>query len=399
MTTLPANARLCHRCGEHFIGRACPKCPPALACAPPAAPVAPRGADVPKDSYDNHTDRAGKAAKLEKGIDEDKRIDYLRPVKLNIKSLYECYLRTGSVHRAAVEFNTTGETVRKHLSVAGFSLNRKLWTDSEIECIRLAYSSPHGFDLSALALKLGKTHASVACKAHDIGVCARRGKQIRTVSAKENMSAAQSEVSARPGVAETRSAATSAAFARNGHPRGMLGVRHSQDAKDAISKANFGKKVPRETVERQMKTKMERYGCLAPKVRRGSWGAKWVEIGGQKLFARSIWESNYARYLEWQKSIGEIQSWEHEPHTFWFDNIKRGVRSYLPDFRVVLKSGAVEWHEVKGWMDAKSATKIKRMAKYHPKETLRVFSAPWFKAAASNLASIVPGWETKRSTR
>ena len=48
MTTLPANARLCHRCSEHFIGRACPKCPPALASAPPAAPVAQRSADVPK---------------------------------------------------------------------------------------------------------------------------------------------------------------------------------------------------------------------------------------------------------------------------------------------------------------------------------------------------------------
>ncbi len=77
MTTLPANARLCHRCGEHYIGRACPKCPPAvnqsgnhcqpsrvatvgqsgdsgkdrassLASAPPAAPAAPRGAEVPR---------------------------------------------------------------------------------------------------------------------------------------------------------------------------------------------------------------------------------------------------------------------------------------------------------------------------------------------------------------
>ena len=48
MTTLPANAKLCHRCGEHYIGRACPKCPPALASAPPAAPAAPRGAEVPR---------------------------------------------------------------------------------------------------------------------------------------------------------------------------------------------------------------------------------------------------------------------------------------------------------------------------------------------------------------
>ena len=48
MTALPANARLCHRCAEHFIGRACPKCPPTHASAPPAAPVATRGADVPR---------------------------------------------------------------------------------------------------------------------------------------------------------------------------------------------------------------------------------------------------------------------------------------------------------------------------------------------------------------
>ena len=68
MTALPANARLCHRCGEHYIGRTCPKCPPALACAPPAAPVVQCVVDVPNDSYDNHTDRAGKAAKLERNF-------------------------------------------------------------------------------------------------------------------------------------------------------------------------------------------------------------------------------------------------------------------------------------------------------------------------------------------
>jgi len=56
MSTLPANARLCHRCAQHFIGRACPKCPPALASAPPAAP----------NFYDNQTHRAGEAAKLER---------------------------------------------------------------------------------------------------------------------------------------------------------------------------------------------------------------------------------------------------------------------------------------------------------------------------------------------
>jgi len=88
MTALPANARLCHRCEEHFIGRACPKCPPALASAPPAAPACrcslrtqllgdgcsvcnpELAADMAAApiSYDNHTERAGEAAKLERNL-------------------------------------------------------------------------------------------------------------------------------------------------------------------------------------------------------------------------------------------------------------------------------------------------------------------------------------------
>ena len=124
----------------------------------------------------------------------------------------------------------------------------------------------------------------------------------------------------------------------------------------------------------------------------------WLTLGGQRLFARSRWEANYARYLQWQLDHALISAWEHEPQTFWFAGIKRGVCSYLPDFRVTHLDGRVEYHEVKGWMDAKSKTKIKRFAKYHPKETLRVFGAPWFRDANRKLAKIVPGWETATTT-
>ncbi len=148
-----------------------------------------------------------------------------------------------------------------------------------------------------------------------------------------------------------------------------------------------------------MKTKQERHGALAPATKRGSWRAEWVEVGGQRFFARSLWESNYARYLEWLRGLGEIRQWEHEPKTFWFEQIKRGVRSYLPDFRVVLKTGAVEWHEVKGWMDAKSKTKIRRMRKYHPSEVLRVLDGKWFKDAARKLAPFVHGWISSAKPR
>lgn len=125
----------------------------------------------------------------------------------------------------------------------------------------------------------------------------------------------------------------------------------------------------------------------------GSWKAAWTEVGGILFYARSRWEANYARYLQFLKERALVTSWEHEPETFWFEAIKRGCRSYLPDFKVTLPDGTIEYHEVKGWMDARSVTKIKRMAKYHPKITLVVRDAKWYRANRSTLRAIVKGWE------
>jgi hypothetical protein len=98
--------------------------------------------------------------------------------------------------------------------------------------------------------------------------------------------------------------------------------------------------------------------------------------------------------LEFLRKQKEILKWEHEPETFWFAGIKRGVCSYLPDFRVTTKSGAIEYHEVKGWMDTKSKTKIARMAKYHPKVKLIIIDSARYKGIAKMGQKIVPGWTT-----
>lgn len=96
----------------------------------------------------------------------------------------------------------------------------------------------------------------------------------------------------------------------------------------------------------------------------------WATIGGQKCYFRSKWEHDYALYLELLKKHKKIKSWRHEPKTFWFEAIKRGTRSYLPDFCVTENDGSVIWHEVKGFLDSKSKTKLKRMKKYFPEEKL-----------------------------
>lgn len=125
---------------------------------------------------------------------------------------------------------------------------------------------------------------------------------------------------------------------------------------------------------------------------KATWKQDWAEIGGKRNFYRSRWEYRYALYLEFMKKHKHIIDWEHEPKTFYFEGIKRGTTNYKPDFRVVFPSGNHEWVEVKGYMDSKSVTKIKRMAKYFPEEKLRVIGKEWFKANSPILKKVIANW-------
>ena len=116
------------------------------------------------------------------------------------------------------------------------------------------------------------------------------------------------------------------------------------------------------------------------------------------FYVRSAWEANYARMLNWRKERGEVVRWEYEPETFEFP-IKRGNRSYIPDFKVWYPDGHYEWHEVKGYMDAASKTKLKRFAKYYPNEKLVLIDSKMYRAMARVLSGIIPNWETYKRTR
>jgi hypothetical protein len=116
-----------------------------------------------------------------------------------------------------------------------------------------------------------------------------------------------------------------------------------------------------------------------------------VTIGGVTFFARSPWEANIAAYYEMLRVSGEITRWEHEPDTFWFDSIKRGVRSYLPDFKITRSNGSVYYVEVKGYMDSKSLTKLKRMAKYHPTVEVQLIDKTRY-AEIKKTSKNIKGW-------
>lgn len=113
-------------------------------------------------------------------------------------------------------------------------------------------------------------------------------------------------------------------------------------------------------------------------------GGRRADLGNR--YFRSSYEANYSRFLNFMKI-----PWEYEVKTFWFEKITRGSRSYTPDFWCPTLG---EYHEVKGWMDQKSKTKLQRMKKYYPGVKVIVIDAGFFRdAERKRICSLIPGWE------
>lgn len=187
----------------------------------------------------------------------------------------------------------------------------------------------------------------------------------------------------------------------NGHPRGMKGKTHTQEFKEAASKRVTKEwQDPNSTFNsddfRQRKSDyMTAAQAKNPLLRKGySRGKQGKRKDIDNMYFRSSWEANYARYLNWLMANGNLYKWEYEPDTFWFESIKRGIRSYLPDFKLWDTKESVPYYvEIKGWMDDKSRTKLKRMAKYYPKVKVNVIERPEYKEIEKAVSGFIDGWE------
>lgn len=118
-------------------------------------------------------------------------------------------------------------------------------------------------------------------------------------------------------------------------------------------------------------------------------------------YFRSQWEANYARYMNFliERGMNGLNTtglchWVYEPIEFDFP-IKRGCNTYKPDFLVLYEDGTHTWIEIKGWMDQKSKTKLKRFAKYYPEEeaVLTVITAHDMRYIRNQFSLIIPNWE------
>lgn len=74
---------------------------------------------------------------------------------------------------------------------------------------------------------------------------------------------------------------------------------------------------------------------------------------------RSSWENNFCLFLK-HRGI----PFEYEPTAFTFPETT-GARTYIPDFKMII-NGEEVWCEIKGRIEAKDRTKMKRLDKHYP---------------------------------
>lgn len=298
-----------------------------------------------------------------------------------VEQLWTWYCQLRSVHRIQAEYSVSHSRVHRALLAAGYRLNGSKFTPEDDALITRYYheTPPAEFSLEDLTAQLRRPHHTNVC---------RRARALGLTDQKRPSSRVSTEAS-RLGL--------KAHHAVTPHPRGMRGKKHAPDTLVRLSEISRTRWDAMSAEDREakttkmLKTKAVR-GNLANPRPHASWKSGWHEIGGKRHYLRSQWEVNYAHYLEWLKQRGEIKDWEYEPETFWFETIRRGTRSYLPDFRVTENSGAQTYHEVKGWMDDRSQTKLRRMTKYHPTVVIVLIDTKAYRELSRKVAGLVPGW-------
>lgn len=299
-----------------------------------------------------------------------------------LRSLYLTHERT----EIGVILGRTRGSIRKRCSVLGLNHKHPAVTGQDLDRIRQWYeerteATDDDFRLDDLASELGRTKEFVSRLAGQMGLT----KRDRPIGEKQKASVGN---------------ATRERIKQKGHPKGMLGRKHTDEFKagqsERVKARVFTPEQVKVKVDKMMKTRLERYGTGRPNWNESSNPYSNAKRGRREdlnnIFFRSAWEANYARYLNWLISKGEIKAWEFECQTFVFHGVTRGVVSYMPDFKVFNNDGSHEWHEVKGWMKSTDRTKIKRMAKYYPGEKLILVDRVAYRAIAKWKA-LIPGWE------
>lgn len=114
---------------------------------------------------------------------------------------------------------------------------------------------------------------------------------------------------------------------------------------------------------------------------------------GRQITFRSVWECNYAFYLEWLKQQKQIKDWEYEPYPRYDFISKEGERlkvlglGYLPDFKVINNDGSFYLVEIKG--RRQGMQKLSRMRKFYPEIKIELVEAKEYNQLKKKLGKML----------
>jgi len=315
---------------------------------------------------------------------QDKIVKYKGSIICNLQDLIDSYKEINNIWKVAEKYKMSGQIVHSYLTKAGVIKKMNYFTQKDFDFLKENYKKYRDVgELKKLAKIMGRTDGFLSRKANELGLTDKNNRISMKYKSKE----------------------TSERFKKwikeQGHPKGMLGKKHTEESKIKFSErckklwADPNSKFNSQECRQKKSDYMSKF--MSEKVRNNSVNnynrvkRGTVTIGNKTFFARSSWECNISAYLEFLKSKNEIKDWEHEVETFWFEKIKRGVRSYLPDFKITNNDGSTYFIEVKGWMDDKSKTKLKRMKLYYPNIRLEVIDSEVYKSI-KKWSSVIKDW-------
>lgn len=275
--------------------------------------------------------------------------------KVSDEALIESYSKTQNVWKTGEEVGMCGQSVHERLTKLGIINKMNYWTENDDNALVEKYTRYKLENrLDELAKELGRTKQFICRKAKILGLTDRNLHPMAD-KAKNKLSIKTKEW-----------------IRQKGHPKGYLGHKHNDEARAKISESSkktwrdpnsiLNSEVNRQRLsdvlhERQMHGNINKYSI---------WGKHKVDFANRTYVFKSTWEVEIAKQLQSMQDTGIITHWGYETKHFEFKDIQRGIRSYCPDFEVMLPDGLIFYIEVKGWKMFKSMKRIQMFRERYP---------------------------------
>jgi len=315
-----------------------------------------------------------------------------------IEKLKEYYINNETIENIAIKLNRTKNAIRNKAYKLEIT-NGNYWTEAEIKYLKENYKS---YNLQEISDYLKKNKTNVCRKAKQLDIERNHKKFENTKGTIDESSVWHKNGWIRKTdeeIALKRSKIMIEWHETHEHPKGMLNKKHSLETKNKFSermKKDWKDKNSTYNSDnfRQLKSDLvfnRRLNSNSISNYSRAKSGKRSDLNDK--FFRSSWEANYARYLNLLIKQKQIKKWEYECDTFIFEEIKRGIRSYTPDFKIWENDDSYYYIEIKGWMDDKSKVKLNRMKKYYPNEKIIIIQKQEYNEIKNKLSAIIKGWE------